>query len=121
MTQAEAVLGQIRLKSYAPTFSATEFVCRKTCVKNRSIVDVCHALMSCWDFRCGLASPRYQPDRNHQQQCCRLRNGGERYSAPGVKFGQLPGVTADPLDWLRCSNIVPIEQLERAADLAGAR
>jgi hypothetical protein len=34
MTQAEAILGQIRLKSCAMTFSGTEFVCRKTCVKN---------------------------------------------------------------------------------------
>src|SRR6185503_1279378 len=49
MTHPVAVLGQIRLKSYAPTFSGTDFVCRKTYVKNRSIVGQCHALMSCWD------------------------------------------------------------------------
>jgi hypothetical protein len=36
MTQRETVFRLIRLKSCALTFSGTDFVCRKTCVKNPS-------------------------------------------------------------------------------------
>jgi hypothetical protein len=37
---AEAILRQIRLKSSAPTFSETEFVCQKTCVKTGGFSEV---------------------------------------------------------------------------------
>jgi hypothetical protein len=33
MTRRMALFGQMRLKSLTPTFSNTEFVCQKTCVK----------------------------------------------------------------------------------------
>jgi hypothetical protein len=39
MTRVEAILGEIRLKSSTPTFSGTDFVCQKMCVKTgRSLV-----------------------------------------------------------------------------------
>lgn len=50
MTQAEAVFGQIRLKSCAPTFSATESACWKVCAKNRSAVDRYPVLTSYRNF-----------------------------------------------------------------------
>jgi hypothetical protein len=61
MTQLESVLRLIRIKSSEPTFSGTGFVCQKTCVKNRSIVDPCHALTSYWDSLSGPSTLRVLP------------------------------------------------------------
>ena len=95
MTQPVAVLGQIRLKSSAPTFSGTDFVCRKTCVKNRWIVDESHALMSFWDFLCGPASPETPASRrqNQHHQRRRLGDGGVRHGT-GAAAGRLAEVGA---------------------------
>ena len=88
---------RIRLKSCALTFSGTEFVCRKTCVKNRWLVGVSHASMSCWNFLCGAASPQTPASRgrHQQQQRCWFGNGrirtGARTAAGGSAEVGAPG------------------------------
>src|SRR6476620_4943153 len=53
MTLLETIFRPIRLRSSAPTYSGTDFVCQKTCVKNRWVVEVSHASTS-FDTGCGL-------------------------------------------------------------------
>ena len=49
MTQAEAVLGEIRFKSFALTFSGVDFVCQKTCVQTGGLMTRFTDGMSLWN------------------------------------------------------------------------
>jgi hypothetical protein len=69
MTQPTKVLRQIRLKSCAPTFSGTDFVSRKTCVKHRSVFGVFRARMSLRDFCASVRAQRQYPHEKRDQSC----------------------------------------------------